>query len=1190
MIDEPFVDLEIRIQQKLPEGYPVEITLGGEQEFPRGFLAADVLPWWPSGDLTLDGQRLFNVLLADAVVREAWGQARGQAARRRIRLRIDPTAAELHALPWELLHDGTNLLSAQVDTPFSRYLPVARPWGGAIAQRPIKVLVAISNPNDLHSKYDLPQVDVALEIKILQEAFAPFDSNQVQLDFLDAPLTLARLEEKLHQGYHWLHFLGHGAFNARQGQAALFLQNEDGQVQRVADEEFAAMLARQGAQPQLVFLAACQSATRSTTDAYLGLAPRLVTAGVPAVVAMQDAVTITTAREFSATLYRRLIEHGQIDRAMNEARSSVITTGRPDAAVPVLFMRLKSGRLWGEEPSGAMTIPPLKPDQLPLVRPFIGRESELTRYEQQLEARHLAVVWGMPGIGKTVLAAELAQRTAGTCAVFWHTFRATEGLTGVLQKLADFLAWHGQPEVRRVMLSGGQAPPAQQLLDYVVQVLHGRDAVICLDDVHLVSDDPLIRRLIDRLRESAAAGSLRLIVVTQQTPDFANSREDPPLTGLSLPDARAFLMAHGLAVAAPGEDHAGEIRDSWQLRRTQVLLSEDKIATVHARTEGNPLFLILAADGLQRARHSGVYLAELFEDRDIRRFLIQQIDSQLTEAQRSVLHALSVMLGYGATRAALDAVSAGTTSRRAIDELCDRQLVTVLEPGTEPEYSLNTIVRSFYYDELDRKERQIRHLRAAEHYERLAPDRFRAALHYEAADQPDRSALLIVDHVTDVIALGQGRGLSQLLEHFTADRLPPEVWVKVNLARGEVYTVQGHGETARQSFQSALMLLNTLYSTTRLEFGPTLSPEIRLLYARAYLGIGSLLEYEKPPEALKWLQRGLDALAGSNSAVEAMLWIRVGSVQVSMGNYADAQHSTERGLRGLHDWLNHWRAVALMNLGTIDWKRNDYQRATEFYERALIIYTELHDHWGTIPLQLNRGIDLDRIGQWPEAVEKFQAALEKAKQLGATNYEAILELALGVIHTKLGSDDAAKAHLQRCITLARTHALNEMLVAGLSSLSDWHIRRQEWEAAEQIINEAEALALEMAAKGQLPELWRGRASIGLARGQIDQARETIEKTIGLCRDLELKTDEGMCWRVLGQVFAASGQLDQASDALARSLTLVQDDGYEVARTQLARGQALLDTNRERATSLLSEARATFERLGAQRDVTASSPV
>lgn len=350
-VDERCVDLEIRIfpSDERAAGYPVEITLGSQQEFPRGVLAADILPWTSSGDLADDGQRLFDALLADSALRSAWAEARGQAPQRRIRLRIDPTAAELHALPWELLQEDLTILSAQADTPFSRYLPIALPWSGAVEERPIRVLVAISNPDDLEAKHSLTPLDVDLERETLATALGELDPGELEVDFLDPPVTLERLEEALRSGYHVLHYLGHGAFSQRRKQATLYLQDDAGQTHIVTDDALIGMLARQQVRPRLVFLAACQSAVRDTADAFVGLGPKLVRAGVPAVVAMQDSVETGTARKLSATFYRRLTEHGAVDLALNEARSTLLTAERPDAAVPVLFMRLKSGQLWGGE-------------------------------------------------------------------------------------------------------------------------------------------------------------------------------------------------------------------------------------------------------------------------------------------------------------------------------------------------------------------------------------------------------------------------------------------------------------------------------------------------------------------------------------------------------------------------------------------------------------------------------------------------------------------------------------------------------------------------------------------------------------------------------------------------------------------------------------------------------------------------
>lgn len=345
---ESYADLEIRIFPRREQGYPIELTLDAQQEFPRGYLPPAIADWHVCGDPLADGQQLFEFLFADATLRENWHLIRGQTPRRRLRLRIDRGAAELHALPWELLHDQT-LLSATAETPFSRYLPIALPWRGAVEERPIRVLAVISNPSDLRTTYDLTPVDAAKERTLLEEALAELDAAAVTLDVLEPPVTLARLEDALRKGYHVLHYVGHGAFNRRRDQAVLFLQGEEGTTQLTTDDALTRMVARQDVRPQLVFLAACQSAKRATGDAFRGLAPQLVSVGVPAVVAMQDFITVDSARRLSRTFYRQLLAHGQVDRAMNAARSTLLSADRPDAAVPVLFMRLTSGQLWSAE-------------------------------------------------------------------------------------------------------------------------------------------------------------------------------------------------------------------------------------------------------------------------------------------------------------------------------------------------------------------------------------------------------------------------------------------------------------------------------------------------------------------------------------------------------------------------------------------------------------------------------------------------------------------------------------------------------------------------------------------------------------------------------------------------------------------------------------------------------------------------
>jgi outer membrane protein assembly factor BamB len=343
------LDIEIRVRAGQRD-YEVELTLNRGQVFSDGRLSRLVHTWVPSGDAEQDGRYLFEALLRDRSVRRGWDRAEGQAeqggAMRRVRLRIDPDAAELQQLPWELLHDGSVLLAACATTPFSRFIPVDKPWGSEIAHRPIRVLAAIANPRDIAARYDLAPLNVELERYLLAAAFAGIDTAKVQLTFLKPPVTLERLSRMLLQGYDGLHLVAHGRANVRQQRVDLLLEDAQGNTRAIADRLFVSALARQGVQPHLVVLATCQSALAPEGNALSGLAPQLVQAGVPAVVAMRGRAPMRTAQQLTHYFYRALVADGIVDRALNRARHALLTAQLPGIAIPILYMRLPTGALW----------------------------------------------------------------------------------------------------------------------------------------------------------------------------------------------------------------------------------------------------------------------------------------------------------------------------------------------------------------------------------------------------------------------------------------------------------------------------------------------------------------------------------------------------------------------------------------------------------------------------------------------------------------------------------------------------------------------------------------------------------------------------------------------------------------------------------------------------------------------------
>ncbi|NJM12703.1 MAG: CHAT domain-containing protein [Synechococcaceae cyanobacterium SM1_2_3] len=286
-------------------------------------------------------------MFADPDVGSIFAQACSTDAPLRLRLFVGTDAPELHNLRWETLRhpDGRPLLTGE-RVFFSRYLS-SYDWR-PVRQRSLnelRALVMIANPANLAADYKLAAVDVEGELDRVRKAL-----DTIPVTALDAgeKASLATLSAKLGEGYDILYLVCHGALI--KGEPRLYLENEDGQVACVPGLQLVERLQGLQRPPQLVVLASCQSA--GIGDANVGqdkggrtaLGPQLAEAGLPAVLAMHGNVTMETVKGFMPTFFRELRTHGYIDRAVAVARGAV--RERADSWMPVLFMRLKSGRLW----------------------------------------------------------------------------------------------------------------------------------------------------------------------------------------------------------------------------------------------------------------------------------------------------------------------------------------------------------------------------------------------------------------------------------------------------------------------------------------------------------------------------------------------------------------------------------------------------------------------------------------------------------------------------------------------------------------------------------------------------------------------------------------------------------------------------------------------------------------------------
>jgi tetratricopeptide (TPR) repeat protein len=468
------------------------------------------------------------------------------------------------------------------------------------------------------------------------------------------------------------------------------------------------------------------------------------------------------------------------------------------------------------------------------------------------------------------------------------------------------------------------------------------------------------------------------------------------------------------------------------------------------------------------------------------------------------------------------------------------------------------------------------HRRAGKYFETNERDILKASRHYLRAKLPKRAAKLVTDDVWQLINQGQVRALRLVLEMFTDDGLDPILWMKVNLARGQVYAFVGEAKLARDAYQEAYSRSSSIPD----------SPLANDLRARVCYGMGDLLKNSAPPEALDWLNRGLAESDGISNLERANLLIKIGAVHARMGKFEEALGTLEKGLALLPNQPTQTRAGAYINLGMVYGAQGNPQRAIEFLQQGLEISQRLHDYFQLLIVQGNLGIAKKIFGDWEGASANFQEALALAEKLGSVSEQARMENSLGLLLTLQGRDELAMTHLTRALDLARKHNLKAHLIHTLTSLAELQIRQANWNVAENSHIEAQQLAMSVNAKHQLPEIFTGQAQVELAKGNVQAALELTEKAVNLAHEQRLHVEEGKALRVLGVIMLSNGQRAESANVLQHSLSLLLDrDMYEAARTKLYWAHALISSaEKKQGVELLQDAQKTFARLGAKQDL------
>jgi formylglycine-generating enzyme required for sulfatase activity len=339
---------------RVPEGYRARVQdpEGGESHagFPPPFAEGELRTMLSSitgarrdlapasgksRDLQEIGSRLFqSVFRGDIEVSWRSRLKDAEAAERGLRLRLRLDSPELWDWPWEYLYDPKReFLALSPDTPIVRYIEMPEETRPLRVAPPLRLLLVTASPRGFAG------LDVEQELAGLESALAPLRKiRRIEVVSLRGA-SRASLRENLRQTCHVLHFIGHGEGGA------LLLESPGGGADRVTGEELSLIL-RVQPRLRLVLLNACEGARGDSSSPFASVAQALVKARIPAVVAMQFAISDRAALSFSRYFYDAIAAREPVDRAISEARHAMAVEQISEWGTPVLAMR-SDGDLFG---------------------------------------------------------------------------------------------------------------------------------------------------------------------------------------------------------------------------------------------------------------------------------------------------------------------------------------------------------------------------------------------------------------------------------------------------------------------------------------------------------------------------------------------------------------------------------------------------------------------------------------------------------------------------------------------------------------------------------------------------------------------------------------------------------------------------------------------------------------------------
>jgi tetratricopeptide (TPR) repeat protein/DNA-binding MarR family transcriptional regulator len=599
---------------------------------------------------------------------------------------------------------------------------------------------------------------------------------------------------------------------------------------------------------------------------------------------------------------------------------------------------------------------------------FVGRNKELIQIKSWLnnELPRILIIKGIPGIGKTTIAAKITHvfTQEFNNSTFWYRFHEWDTIRSTLRKLSEFLLQLGRNELKFYLDNESHIHLAEIMRILKVD-LQDLNALFVFDDVQKINQE--LKQLFSifvELMDLEKSKNINIIILTRSTVKFYDRR-------------KVVIKKLIFEFELGGLDS----KSSKQLLNIDNIKESD-FNKIYKITEGHPLALELINIHLSSKSldpSSGLGLGDLFKsEEDLNKYLREEILSDLSSSEIRILELISIFR-YPAPQ---DSIFIDEQiDLKCIDTLFEKSLILETTAG----YDIHELIREFFYNRMPSQLKKQYHTLAADYYtndiktekikdssSRIKPEAIiEAQYHYICSGNYEKAARLVVEYVDTLLSQGYSDELMKIIKELGLGRVKEEKLSELQIIKGHVLRMNGEWEDARECYNKSLEL-------SKLH-------EDDIGKARAYNAIGTVFYRQgKWNEAMDSFNHGLKIAENEKDEQYcSKLYSNIALIHWGEGDYNSAKDLIQKSL-DLCNKLNDIKGIARAynNLGIIYWEKKELDEAITAYKMSLKLSQELEDKRTIAILYDNLGEVYRVKGISKKAKEYYQKSLDLSKELG----------------------------------------------------------------------------------------------------------------------------------------------------------------------------------------------------------------